>query len=65
MVFTTTKEFYCTHCKTIHQTTSSSTVFKTGFRRVDGKDVPLGICKQSKRNESPDACSYCNVNDTP
>lgn len=41
--------YYCVKCKEIHNHVKpGDTVFKTGFRRVNGRDVPLGTCSNEK-----------------
>ncbi|WAH39483.1 DUF3973 domain-containing protein [Alicyclobacillus dauci] len=42
---------YCIHCHAIHRVTVRDTVFKTGFRLVNGQDVPLGICNGKTQSE--------------
>ncbi|MFD1675600.1 DUF3973 domain-containing protein [Alicyclobacillus fodiniaquatilis] len=46
--------YYCLKCKEIHhQVKPGDAVFNTGFRRINGRDVPLGTCidkKDAKKN---------------
>ncbi|WP_369125262.1 hypothetical protein [Alicyclobacillus fastidiosus] len=50
-------------CLKIHlQHAKDDLIFKTGFRRVDGKDVPLGTCSGRTTSKSSDLYKPLNAN---
>ena len=44
--------FYCMKCNRVFDQSHAVTIFSTGFRRVQGVDYHLGICKPALPDSS-------------
>ncbi len=47
-------EFYCIKCQRLYSQQEAKRVFQTGFIRVHGMDVNLGLCTQHEEVEVED-----------